>query len=165
MLFAALLIAGWWSARTRELHAMAAALWTGGAMLLAAGLNQPLVAAVGEARPYTTRSDIRVLAHRSTDLSFPSDHAVMTGATAAGLWLVSRRLGAFAAAAALLMAFSRVYVAAHYPRHVVAGLGLGAAVAVFGCLLLRLPLTALVTRFEGPPLRPVLAVHHRKAIA
>ena len=71
---------------------------------------------------YTTRAGILVLAHRSADFSFPSDHAVMAGAVAAGLWFVSRRLGIIAAIAAVVMAFARVYIAAHYPQDVAAGL-------------------------------------------
>lgn len=161
LLFGALLVAGWWIARHRGPAVMAAALWAGAAALLAVALNQPIVAAVGEPRPYTTRSDILVLASRSTDLSFPSDHAVLAGAVAAGLWLVSRRLGAIATIAAALMAFVRVYIAAHYPQDVLAGLALGAAVALLGWLLVRRPLTALVGRASGSALRPVLTTGER----
>ncbi len=56
-----------------------------------------------------------------TDFLLPSDHAVMAGAVAAGLLLAHRRLGALAAAAALLMAFARVYIGAHYPWDVLGG--------------------------------------------
>ena len=157
VLFAALLLAGWWVARGRDARAMAAALWSGTATLLAVAINQPIVAAVGEARPYTDRTDILVLAHRSADLSFPSDHAVMAGAVAAGLWLVSRRLGALATAAALLMAFARVYIAAHYPQDVLAGLGLGAGVTLSGWALLHRPLTSVVQWAAQTPLRLALS--------
>ena len=75
----------------------------------------------------------------------------MAGAVAAGLLLVSRRLGLVAAVAALLMAFSRVYIAAHYPWDVLAGLALGAAVAPLGWLLLRRPLTALTGWLRSLP--------------
>lgn len=51
-------------------------------------------------------------------------------------------------AAGLLLAFSRVYIAAHYPHHVLAGLLLGAAVSLVGYLVLRRPLTALVRAAE-----------------
>ncbi len=155
-LFAALLLAGWWAARRSGPRTMAGALWAGAATLLAVALNQPIVAATGEARPYTAHPGILVLARRSADLSFPSDHAVMAGAVAAGLWLVSRRLGAAATIAALLMAFARVYVGAHYPRDVLAGLALGATVALGGWALLRRPLTALVVRCGRTLLCPVL---------
>ncbi len=81
----------------------------------------------------------------------------MAGAAAAGLWLVSRKLGAIAAAAALLLAFARVYIAAHYPHDVAAGLLFGALVAIAGWWLLHRPLTALVTRLAGTPMRPLVA--------
>jgi membrane-associated phospholipid phosphatase len=80
----------------------------------------------------------------------------MAGAAAAGLWLVSRRLGAVATVAALLMAASRVYICAHYPWDVVVGLLVGAAVSLLGWVLLARPLTALTGRLRRlPPLRQV----------
>jgi undecaprenyl-diphosphatase len=129
-LFAGLLLAGWWTARRSGAPArMAAAIAAGIAVPLAVGFNQPLVVAFGSPRPYTAHPDLLILAHRSTDPSFPSDHAVMAGATAIGVWFVSRRLGTIAGIAALLMAASRVYIGAHYPSDVFAGLLLGAGVA------------------------------------
>jgi membrane-associated phospholipid phosphatase len=109
VLFALLLLAGWWVARGRGPRTMAAALWAGAGTLVAVALNQPLVNGFHEARPYTDHRHILVLATRSADYSFPSDHAVMAGAVAAGLWLLDRRLGAVATLAALVMAFARVY--------------------------------------------------------
>jgi len=106
--FAVLLMGGWWFARRRSPRRVAAAVWAGAATLAAVGLNQLLVAYFHEARPYTDLPGAFVLAHRTSDFSFPSDHAVMAGAAAAGLWLVSRKLGAVATAAALALAFSRV---------------------------------------------------------
>lgn len=156
VLFAALLVVGFSFARTMGSQSMAAALWAGVATLLAVWVNQPIVHAVNEARPYTTHHDILVLAHRSADGSFPSDHAVMAGAVTTGLFLVSRRLGAISAVVAALMAFSRVYIAAHYPHDVLAGLGVGAAVVLIGWLLLARPLTWLVRRLRGTRLRPLL---------
>jgi membrane-associated phospholipid phosphatase len=155
VLFAGLLLLGWWLARARGPRAMAAALWAGGGMLLAVAVNQPIVHRVHEARPYTVHPDVLVLAHHSADFSFPSDHAVMSGAVAAGLWLVSKRLGAVAAVAALVMGFARVYIAAHYPHDVLAGLALGAGVVLVGWLLVSRPLTRLVEWLSGTPLRPV----------
>jgi undecaprenyl-diphosphatase len=80
----------------------------------------------------------------------------MAGAVAAGLWFVSRRLGIVAAVAALLMAFTRVYTAAHYPADVAAGLALGGLVAAIVWLVLRGPLTRLIAALAGTRLRPVL---------
>jgi membrane-associated phospholipid phosphatase len=113
------------------------------------GGYQPLVGAFHEARPYTTLPGILVLVQRSADFSFPSDHAVMAGGAAAGLWLCTRSLAAVATAAALLMALARVYMAAHYPHDVAAGLLFGALVALLGWWVLRRPLTVAATRLEG----------------
>ncbi|GAA1596773.1 undecaprenyl-diphosphatase [Kribbella hippodromi] len=157
VLFGVLLVAGWWVARrSGQVAGVAAAIAAGGATLLAVAVNQPIVHAVHEARPYTTLPNILVLANRSTDPSFPSDHATMAGAAAVGLWIVNRRLGIIAAAAAVLMAFTRVYIAAHFPADVVAGLLLGAIVALGTWLLLRRPLTWAVEAVATTRLRPVL---------
>jgi undecaprenyl-diphosphatase len=157
VLFAALLVWSWWVARgRRDVGAMAAALWAPVGTLIAVGLNQPLGNAVREPRPYTSLHHVEVLVARSSDFSFPSDHAVMAGAVAAGVWLVSRRLGLLTAAAAVLLAFSRVYVGAHYPGDVVAGLLVGAGVSLVGYVALRRVLEPVVTRLERTPLRGLL---------
>ena len=156
-LFALLLVAGWWLSRQRrDPAAMAAALWAGAGALAALGIAQPVNHAVAEARPWQSLPHALVLAGHSTDFSFPSDHAVMAGAVTAGLFLVSRRLGTIAAAAAVLVCFGRVYIGAHYPRDVAAGFFLGAAVALAGYLIVRIPLTALVRLGSGGPLRILL---------
>jgi membrane-associated phospholipid phosphatase len=143
VLFAALLLVGLWLIRTGSNRALAAAGWAPLAVLLAVALNQPLVSGIAEGRPYTSHPGLLVLATRSSGFSFPSDHAVMAGAAAAALWLVSRTLGAIATVAAPAMASARVYIAAHYPWDVVAGLVFGALVALVGWLLLRALLTAI----------------------
>jgi undecaprenyl-diphosphatase len=67
----------------------------------------------------------------------------MAGAVAAGLLLVNRRLGLLAVFVGALMAFTRVYIGAHYPWDVLGGLAFGVAVVLLGWLLLRHPLTGL----------------------
>lgn len=155
-LFGALLLVGWWLARRGTPDEMATALWAPCGVLLAVGLNQPIVHAVDESRPYSALSHVLVLVSRSTDASLPSDHAVMAGACAAGLLAVHRRLGLLAVALAVLMAFTRVYVGAHYPGDVVIGLVFGAAVSLVGLVVVRRPATALVTVAERTPVRPLL---------
>lgn len=156
VLFALLLIAGYLLARSRrDPLLMARSLLAGAGVLLAIAVNQPIVHAINEQRPYTQLPGALVLVHRSLDGSFPSDHATMAGAAAAGLLLLDRRLGAVAAVAALLMAFTRVYVGAHFPIDVLAGLALGAAVAVL--LQLAAPaLARVIRRLESTPLRRAL---------
>jgi membrane-associated phospholipid phosphatase len=157
VLFGALLVWSWWVARgRRDLRAMAAALWAPAGVLIAVGLNQPLGNSVQEPRPYTSLRHVEVLVARSSDFSFPSDHAVMAGAVAAGVWLVSRRLGLLTTAAALLMGFTRVYVGAHYPGDVILGLLLGAVVTLLGYLALRPVLALVVTRLARTPVRGLL---------
>lgn len=157
LVFAGLLVVGWWIARRdQDPLRMAAALWAPLGTVLAVAVNQPIVAWVHEQRPYDTLSGILVLATPTTDPGFPSDHATMAGAVTVGLFLVDRRLGVAAGSAAVLMAFSRVYIAAHYPMDVVAGLLLGAAVSLAGWLLVRRLLTVGVERLEATRLRPLL---------
>lgn len=159
VLFALLLLAGWWVARgAADARLMARALWAPVGMLVAIGLNQPLGHAVGEPRPYVALHHVLVLVPRSGDFSFPSDHAVMAGAVAMGALLVERRLGLVASALAVLMAFARVYVGAHFPLDVVAGLALGAVVVGVGYVVLRRPLASVVEALGRTPLRPLLTV-------
>src|SRR3954454_20104651 len=156
VLFGMLLLVGLFLARADRTRTLAAAGWACVAVLLALAVNQPVGRLFGEARPYATHPQLLVLASRTTDFSFPSDHAVMAGAVAAGLLLVRRRLGLVAVAAALLMAFDRVYIAAHYPWDVVAGLLLGAGVSLLGWLVLAGLLTTLTGWLrQQPPLRAV----------
>jgi len=156
-LFAGLLLWSWWLARAqRDLAAVSAALWAPVGTLMAVGLNQPLGHWVHEPRPYASLPHVGLLVARSGDFSFPSDHAVMAGAVTAGVLVAHRRLGLLTAAAALLMAFARVYVGAHYPGDVVTGLLFGAVVTLVGYLLARRLLHALVTAVAGTPLRVLL---------
>jgi undecaprenyl-diphosphatase len=157
VLFAGLLIVGWWIARRDgEPAKVAAAVWAPLGTLLAVAVNQPIAAWVNESRPYAALPGILVLATPTADPAFPSDHAVMAGAVTAGLFLVNRQLGWVAAALAVLMVFSRVYIAAHYPLDVAAGLLLGAAVTLAGWAVLRRVLLRVVDEVRASRLRPLV---------
>lgn len=151
VLFGALILLALWQARHAPHARLAAAAWAGVGTLVAVALNQPIVSLVAERRPYMVHPGALVLVARSTDWSFPSDHSVMAGACAVGLLIAARRLGVVAAVAAVLMAAARVYVGAHYPQDVVAGLLFGGLVAGLGWYALRLPLTLLTARLRRIP--------------
>jgi undecaprenyl-diphosphatase len=157
VLFAGLLLWSWWRARDAgDPRRMAAALWAPVGALIALGVNQSIGAAVAEPRPYAVLPHALVLVARSTDYSFPSDHAVMAGAVAAGVLLADRRLGVLAVLMAAAMALTRVYVGAHFPLDVTAGLIVGAGVCLVCCLLVRPLLRWLVVTLERTPLRRLL---------
>lgn len=159
VLFAVLLLAAFVDGRAHDQPGqIATSIWAGGAALVAVGLVQVIGGAVDRLRPYDTIANARVLVDRTTDFSFPSDHATMAGAVAVGLWLANRRWGIVAAAAALLMAFTRVYVGAHYPGDVLAGLALGGLVAAAGWFVIVPLLTRLVKSVGNTRLRPLVAV-------
>jgi undecaprenyl-diphosphatase len=155
--FALLMLVSWWKARNEgDLAKAAAALWAPVGMLIALGLNQFLVSAFSEERPYTVFPDALTLVARSADPSFPSDHSVVVGAVAVGVLLVHRRLGLVTAALAVLMAAARVYVGAHWPLDVVAGLAVGAVLALASYLLVRPLLGRIVNALAGTPIRTLL---------
>jgi undecaprenyl-diphosphatase len=169
----------WWR---RQVRAAAGLVLGGAATVAALGLNQLVGHAARELRPYDTLHDVVVLVGRANDYAFPSDHAVVAGGLTAAVLVVlwrgrasgttrpandtERRLGgqapvgalaAIAAALGLFLCFARVYVGAHYPGDVVAGLLLGAVVVgmasllrplaeVAAGLLLRTPLALLLRR-------------------
>ncbi len=158
VVFAALLIAAYLDGRRHNAHlGVAGAIWAGGAALAALGAGQLIGRAVDRLRPYETMTDVHVLIARTADFSFPSDHATVAGAVAAGLLMTNRRWGTVAAVAAGTMAFTRVYVGAHYPADVLAGLTLGAVVAVAGRLFIVPVIRQFVTHLARTRLRPVVA--------
>ena len=157
VVFAALLLLAWLTARRDgDPRRVTAALWAPVGALLAIGLNQVVASVVAEPRPFSVLPTALVLVHRSTDPSFPSDHAIMAGAVAAGVWLVDRRLGVVTAALALLMAATRVYVGAHFPLDVAAGLALGAGVALLSYRVARPWCERLVVGLSRTPARPLV---------
>ena len=163
VVFAVLLIVGYLLARNRsDLGGVARSLWAGGAALIALVLAQIIGNIVDRARPYDTLTNVHVLVDKTTDFSFPSDHATAVGAVAVGLFFVDRWLGLAAAIAAVVMAFTRVYVGAHYPGDVLAGLALGGVVAWLGQIVVVPVLRRLLQHVAHSRLRWLVASHESK---
>ncbi len=157
VLFAALLLVAYIDGRRHaDLTALAASVWAAAAALVALGVAQIIGGAVDRARPYETMANVHLLVSKTTDFSFPSDHATVAGAVAVGLLFANRRWGLIATALAILMAFTRVYVGAHYPGDVVAGLALGGLVATLGWFVIVPLLRRVATWLTGTPLRPLV---------
>ncbi len=121
--FGVLIIAAWWKARREDSATMAAVVAAPIAAVAAYLVNDAVKGGVvEEPRPCNSYPTAFILEKCPplADYSFPSNHTVVAAAVAAALFFVSWRWGGtVAAVAAALMAFSRVYVGAHYPprRH------------------------------------------------
>ncbi len=95
------------------------------AFAIAAPLTAALKQAFAVARPAALEG-VRVFTAADSEFSFPSGHAVFTGVLVASLWPVLPRWGRFIAVLfALGVAVSRVWLGAHFPSDVGAGLLIG----------------------------------------
>lgn len=126
VLLVLILAAAWWRHRDRYVPAVL----TGISAVAALGVNQLAAGLWFEQRPFVTLHGVTMLLAHPADNSFPSDHAVIAGALAIGTLLFARRWGIVAVVVALLLAFARVYAGMHYPFDVIAGLAIGAVVAL-----------------------------------
>ena len=121
--------AQWWAAKDRA-HVRHAAVAAGLAFVLGLALNQMLLLFVHRMRPYDARLT-HLIIPPSADWSFPSDHATAAFAIVAAFALQSlpRRAVLFLVAA-LLIAWSRVFVGTHYLSDVLGGACTGALAAL-----------------------------------
>jgi membrane-associated phospholipid phosphatase len=79
-------------------------------------------------------------------LSFPSGHSSSAAAFVTGVGIEAPAAGALLAPVALGVGYSRVHVGVHYPGDVLAGLAIGAGIALAGRPIARRP---------GPAAEPV----------
>ena len=156
----------WFAARPfgnpRWKLASASAL-TAAAMAMIA--NQAIAHLWARPRPFVGHPALtHLLAARTTDPSFPSDHAAAAFAIAFAVLAFSGWAGGTFLAAATLIGVTRIALGVHYPSDVLAGalVGLGAATLV---TTLGRPwverLVVLVSRLTDPLLRPVWAWFRR----
>jgi undecaprenyl-diphosphatase len=123
-------IVQWWHRMDRSYtrHILVAC---GLSFLLGLGLNQLILLFVDRVRPYNAGVS-HLLIGPSADPSFPSDHATACVAIAAA-FLVHRTWRPtvwYAAAAAILVMTSRVFIGTHYVGDVLGGAVTGAMAAV-----------------------------------
>ncbi|AXB44809.1 phosphatase PAP2 family protein [Amycolatopsis albispora] len=123
-------------------HVLASVLLTAVATAIAYLLSELLKLLVAQDRPCRGSTVALEACPPVGDWSFPSNHTVIATAITTGLLTLWRRHPGTAALAVLLAAFagfSRVFVGVHYPHDVLAGIALGAVVA----LAVVLPFRAL----------------------
>lgn len=100
------------------------------ALVLSLGINNiVLKRLVARTRPYEVVDGLILLTKKASDFSFPSGHtgSSFAAATAFVLALKKGRARWIAIAAAVLMAYTRLYIGIHYPTDILGGL-------VTGCL-------------------------------
>ncbi|MEU4765723.1 phosphatase PAP2 family protein [Actinosynnema sp. NPDC023794] len=154
LILGALFALTWWRARGRnDSEATAVALLAPAATVVAYVVSEVLKTLVDADRPCRALPVDAIIERcpEAGDWSFPSNHATIASAVAVGLAIAWRALLPWVAAMALLMAFSRVFVGVHYPRDVIVGLLLGAAVAWSVLRLVTPRVTALVLRSGDHP--------------
>ena len=76
---------------------------------------------VDRARPFISNEAIKTIVSKPSGTSFPSGHASSSFAAAVVLLKYFRKNGLYGLAAAILIAFSRIYFCVHYPSDVIAG--------------------------------------------
>jgi PAP2 superfamily. len=121
-----------------------AAFIAGVSALIALGLGQIIGKFLPRPRPYLSHS-IHQLIPPSFDTSFPSDHAILGFAVAVGITAYNKKAGVALLVLAAIMAFSRVFVGAHYPGDVIGGAVLGTITSIgLFVLVRRSPLKGIV---------------------
>ncbi|CCH29677.1 phosphatase PAP2 family protein [Actinosynnema sp. NPDC047251] len=122
----------WWRARRGSAAAMARAVLVPVVTVVAYVISETVKVGWQVDRPCRALGEVVTVVACPVvgDWSFPSNHAAIAGAAAVGIAWCSGRLGVLAGAVAVAAAFSRVFVGAHYPHDVAAGLLCGAVVAL-----------------------------------
>ncbi|XAS78089.1 phosphatase PAP2 family protein [Dermatophilaceae bacterium Sec6.4] len=156
--FAILVVLGWWNARHRDAKAMTLALAAPVSILVAFAVAEVVKKLVAEVRPcYSIPHDYFVAACPArSDYAFPSGHTSVAVAAIAALYLLNRRLSAVAAVFALLEAFTRVYIGAHYPHDVLGSAVIALPVAFLVSFVLGRTAVPLVVRLRNGILAPAL---------
>lgn len=121
-----LLLLGWLWLKTekRANRRLKLVVKTGLAAVAALALNQVIGLIYFRPRPFVLHQ-VNLLAGRSADASFPSDHTAFAAAFTGALLDKGRGLAAFMAVFTVVLGISRVYVGTHYPLDVLGGICTG----------------------------------------
>ncbi len=111
-------------------------------LAVSAGIcNGLLKTIINRTRPYDAIEGLELIAKMPHDSSFPSGHSNASFAVAGAVtWCLSKNrkwIGVILILVASVIAFSRLYVGAHYPTDVIAGIILGTSTSLLIYLLLR----------------------------
>ncbi|MBQ3023486.1 MAG: phosphatase PAP2 family protein [Clostridia bacterium] len=81
-------------------------------------------------RPFDIADGINLLISAPRDYSFPSGHTLASVISATVLLIRERKIGFFALALAILIAFSRLYLYVHFPTDILGGVIVGIIIGV-----------------------------------
>lgn len=147
----------WWFLPLARDVGKSAALAAAGAVVVGQVVNLAIGQLIDVPRPFIAHpQQVILLVQAAHDSSFPSDHATAAFSVAASAFLRVMPGRWSLLAAALLIAFARVYVGAHYPLDVIVGAVLG---TLWATVFLRLDARLQV------PYHQVIAIARRLRLA
>ena len=101
--------------------------------LLCNVILKPMIARI---RPYHVNTAIELLVRPPRDYSFPSGHTAASFAAVAALYFTGqKKMGRIFLIAAILIAFSRMYLYIHYPTDILGGILVGVLSGYLGYVL------------------------------
>lgn len=88
---------------------------------------------VSRTRPFDVNTSVSILINKPRDFSFPSGHTAVSFAAVAALFFSGeKKLWKISLVAAVLIAFSRLYLYVHYPTDILGGIVVGILAGYIG---------------------------------